>query len=120
MITLLDTNIGAYHIIINSEEQLVEGRLYDTVRFIINEQTVYKTNIMKEPNMEQFDLTLSDFISHTCGCSTEYITEEMKDLFAFIQEICYNEVELEGDIEMLCSALFHVAENSEEKESGLE
>lgn len=115
MITLLDTNIGAYHIIINSEEQLVEGRLYDTVRFIINEQTVYKTNIMKEPNMEQFDLTLSDFVSHTCGCPTEYITEELKDLFAFLEELCYSENELQDEEKSLLH-MYNVLKNKQREE----
>ena len=115
MITLLDTNIGAYHIVINSEEQLVEGRLYDTVRFIINEQTVYKTNIMKEPNMEQFDLALSDFISHTCGCSTEYITEELKDLLAFLEELCYSENELQDEEKSLLH-MYNVLKNKQREE----
>lgn len=117
---LLESKVGIYDVNITSETNEVDGRLYDTVNFNINNQTVYTTNIMRENEIEDFDITLGSFVSHTLGCAYNGVTEELKDLLAFIQELCYNEVELEGDIEMLCSVLSHVAENNEEKESGLE
>ena len=112
---LLETKVGIYDVSITSETSVVDERLYDTVNFNINNQTVYTTNIMKENEIEDFDITLRDFVSHTLGCAYNGVTEELEDLFAFIQEICYNEVELEGDIEMLCSVLYHVAESKEEE-----
>ena len=112
---LLESKVGIYDISITSKANEVDERLYDTVSFNINNQTVYTTNIMKENETEDFDITLRDFVSHTLGCAYNEVTEELKDLFAFIQEICYNEVELEDDIEMLCSALYHVAESKEEE-----
>ena len=117
---LLESKVGIYDISVTSKENEVGGRFYDTVNFNINNQTIYVTNIMRENEIEDFDITLGSFVSHTLGCAYNGVTEELKDLFAFIQEICYNEVELEGDIEMLCSVLFHVADNNEEKECVLE
>lgn len=112
---LLESKVGVYDVSITSKENKIDGRFYDTINFNINNQAVYTTNIMRENGAEDFDITLGSFVSHTLGCAYNGATEELKDLLAFIQEICYNEVELEGDIEILCSVLFHVAENSEEK-----
>lgn len=109
---LLESKVGVYDVSITSKESEIDGRFYDTVNFNINNQAVYTTNIMRENGVEEFDITLGSFMSHTLGCAYNGITEELKDLLAFIQEICYNEVELEGDIEMLCSVLSHVAENN--------
>lgn len=114
---LLESKVGIYDISITSKENKIDGRFYDTINFNINNQAVYTTNIMRENGAEDFDITLGSFVSHTLGCAYNGATEELKDLFAFIQEICYNEVELEGDIAMLCSVLFHITENSEEEES---